>query len=247
MRSRSIKPGDYRGRCATILDVTEAPRRLELPAAGLSREGARTVVEALKAGGLVIYPTDTLYAVGCDARNPEALARLRAAKGREAGKAFPVIAADEDDARRLASHWPEAAARLAAAFWPGPLTLVVPAAADLPAELLAGAAGVAVRVPASSIARALAAGVGPLVSTSANLAGEPPCTTVELALAAFPSADLAIDIGPLDGAPSTIVDLTGDAPRVIREGRVIRAHIETVLADAVHQGRPESGPAHGGV
>lgn len=209
--------------------MTGAPRRLDLPAAGLSREGARTVVEALKAGGLVIYPTDTLYAVGCDARNADALARLRAAKGREVGKAFPVIAADEGDARGLASRWPETAARLAAAFWPGPLTLVVPAAPDLPAELLAGALGVAVRVPASSVARALAAGVGPLVSTSANLAGEPPCVTADLALAAFPDADLAIDIGPLDGAPSTIVDLTGGAPRVVREGRIASGDVMAAL------------------
>lgn len=209
--------------------MTNPPRRLDLPAAGLSREGARTVVEALKAGGVVIYPTDTLYAVGCDARNAGALARLRAAKGREAGKAFPVIAADEDDARRLTSHWPEAAVLLAAAFWPGPLTLVVPAASDLPVELLAGAVGVAVRVPASSIARTLAAGVGPLVSTSANLAGEAPCVTADLALAAFPDADLAVDIGPLDGAPSTIVDLTGDAPRVLREGRVSAGDVMTAL------------------
>lgn len=204
-------------------------KRLELPAAGLTREGARVVTEALGAGGIVIYPTDTLYAVGCVARHPLALARLRAAKGREAGKAFPVIAADEADARGLASHWPDAAAKLAAAFWPGPLTLIVPAADDLPQGLLAGSRGVAVRVPASSVARGLAAGAGVLVSTSANLAGEPPCVTADAALTAFPDAELAVDIGPLDGSPSTIVDLTGEEPRVVREGRIASAEVMAAL------------------
>jgi len=167
------------------------------------------VAARLREGALVIYPTDTLYAIGCRALDGAAVARLREAKGREADKALPVIVADVAQARSLASRWPDEAQRLAGAFWPGPLTLVVPASASLPAELLAGAGTIAVRVPASDVARALARVAGPLVSTSANLAGETPCVTVDLAAAAFPLATLAFDVGPLEGAPSTIVDVTG--------------------------------------
>nr|MBP9948391.1 Sua5/YciO/YrdC/YwlC family protein [Vicinamibacteria bacterium] len=134
--------------------------------------------------------------------------------------------------RSLASRWPETAQRLADAFWPGPLTLVVPAAAHLPAELLAGANTVAMRVPASEVACALARTAGPLVSTSANLAAAPPCLTADQALAAFPAAALVIDVGPLDGAPSTIVDVTDPtgALAILREGRIASERIKSVAA-----------------
>ena len=182
----------------------------------------------LREGALVIYPTDTLYAIGCRALDGEAVTRLREAKGREADKALPVIVADIAQARSLAARWPEEAQRLADAFWPGPLTLVVPAAASLSAELLAGAATIAVRVPASDVARALARLAGPLVSTSANLAGEAPCVTVVEAARAFPLATLAFDVGALHGAPSTIVDVSDTAGGIalLREGRIDPASIE---------------------
>jgi L-threonylcarbamoyladenylate synthase len=142
-----------------------------------------------------------------------------------------VIVADVAQARALAAHWPEEAQRLTDAFWPGPLSVVVPAASTLPSELLAGAGGVAVRVPASDVARALARIAGPLVATSANLAGEAPCVTVDLALIAFPQATMAFDVGPLDGLPSTMVDLTDPARafRILREGRIDRALIDAAL------------------
>lgn len=222
MRSRSIKAGD-----CTILRVEDL-KRYDLRAHGLAPGEEEEVAARLRAGALVIYPTDTLYAIGCRALDGEAVARLREAKGREEDKALPVIVADLAQARALAARWPDRARRLADAFWPGPLTLVVPAAASLPAELLAGAGTIAVRVPGSEVARGLARLVGPLVSTSANLAGAAPCVTVELAAAAFPLATLAFDVGPLDGAPSTIVDLSGPEgePRILREGRVPREAIE---------------------
>jgi tRNA A37 threonylcarbamoyladenosine synthetase subunit TsaC/SUA5/YrdC len=104
--------------------------------------------------------------------------------------------------------------------------------------LLAGSRGVAIRVPALDHARLLAGLAGPLVATSANLAGEAPCRTADLALAAFPQARLVFDIGPLEGAPSTIIDLTGPpgSSRMLREGRVARARVEEVLNEAGHQG-----------
>ncbi len=202
----------------------------DLRTRGLTSEEEGEVAAQLGEGALVIYPTDTLYALGCRALDGRAVMRLRAAKGREADKALSVIVADVAQARSLAAHWSEQAQHFADAFWPGPLTVIVPAAKALPGELLAGAAGVAVRVPASEVARALARLAGPLVATSANLAGEAPCSTVDLAVRAFPQASMAFDVGPLDGAPSTIVDLTDPALafRILREGRIDRTLIERV-------------------
>ena len=225
VRSRSIKGGD-----CTILHVPVL-KRYDLRAETLTKDAEREVAALLLEGALVIYPTDTLYAIGCRALDGQAVQRLRQAKGREKDKALPVIVADVDQAKAIAATWPEAAERLAAAFWPGPLTLVVPAAPSLPPELLSGASTVAVRVPASLVAQALARIAGPLVSTSANLAGEKPCASVDEAAAAFPFATLAFDVGSLSGEPSTIVDVSdssGDV-RVLRVGRVNADAIENAL------------------
>jgi L-threonylcarbamoyladenylate synthase len=182
----------------------------------------------LREGALAIYPTDTLYAAGCCALDEAAVSLLREAKGRDERKPFPVIVADVEQARSLCASWSDTAQRLADAFWPGPMTLVLPASPHLPGALLAGALGVAVRVPACDTARTLARLAGPLVSTSANLAGEAPCTTIDLALSAFPIATLAFDIGPLHGTPSTLVDVTAPTGgfRILREGRIDAATLE---------------------
>ncbi len=197
-------------------------KRYDLRSSELTAEDEREIGRLLREGALIIYPTDTLYAIGCCALDGGAVTRLRAAKKREADKPMPVIAADLSQARSLTSRWPDAAQRLADAFWPGPLTLVLPAADGLPRSLLAGASSVAARVPKSSLARALARLAGPLVATSANIGGEPPGLTLDGAIAAFPEAAVAIDVGPLEGAPSTIVDLSAPDGRVsiLRFGRI---------------------------
>jgi len=225
VRSRSIKGGD-----CTIPGVPDR-KRYNLNTPELAPEQEREAAERLFDGALAIYPTDTLYAVGCRALDEAAVRRLREAKGREALKPLPVIVADIAQARSISGAWPPTAQRLAEVFWPGPLTLLVPAGSNLSRELLAGSASIAMRAPASRIARALARSVGPLVSTSANLAAEPPCRTVDLALAAFPLATLAFDIGPLDGEPSTIVDVSDPSGRLslVRAGRVEVQAIEAAL------------------
>jgi L-threonylcarbamoyladenylate synthase len=205
-------------------------RRFDVRTSGLGAEAEREIGARLLEGALIVYPTDTLYAIGCRAKDGAAVRRLREAKGREAGKPLPVIAADLAQAQSLAASWPRNAQLLADAFWPGPLTLVIPASLSaLPPELLAGATSVAVRVPASELARSLARRAGPLVATSANLAGDAPCVTVDLALAAFPLATLAIDMGPLDGTPSTMVGVGDSGVTLLREGRIDVALIEKVL------------------
>jgi L-threonylcarbamoyladenylate synthase len=176
---------------------------------------------ALAAGGLLIYPTDTLYALGGRALDGAAARAVRAAKGREAGKPLPVIASDLEQARGLCARWTERAGILAGRFWPGPLTLVLPAGATVPGDLTAGSPGLAVRVPALELARALCRAVGPLISTSANRSGEPaPATCSEAVRAVGAWAALALDAGPGRPTASTVVDLTRDPPTLERPGPV---------------------------
>ena len=175
----------------------------------------------LATGGLLIYPTDTFYALGGLASSPRVALRVREAKGRPEGKALPLIVGNLEQAMGLAAIWPPAAERLARRFWPGPLSLVVGARPGLPEPLLGGASSLALRVPGRGLPRRLALAAGPLISTSANRSGEPAPVTCGEAVASVGSlADLALDGGPGKPLPSTIVDLTGPQPRLLRAGVV---------------------------
>jgi L-threonylcarbamoyladenylate synthase len=177
---------------------------------------------ALRLGGIVAYPTDTLYGLAVDPRDPAAVAALFEAKGRPSGQALPLVAADLEQARLAAALTP-LALRLARTFWPGPLTLVVPAAAPLAPGVTAADGTVAIRVPAHDVARALARAAGwPVTATSANRSGEPPASTVEAVLAAVGAhLALVLDAGPAPGGPpSTIVDARGETPTLVRAGAV---------------------------
>lgn len=176
-------------------------------------------VEALIGHALLVYPTETLYALG-GVPTRDVAARVREAKGREGSKPLPLVAADRAQARALCRDWPEVAELLAARFWPGPLTLVLPAHWGLAKEITAGAGSVAVRVPGLALPRALCQQAGPLISTSANLSGAPAHATCAAALAAVGSrAALALDAGPLQGVASTILDVR-QAPRLLRAGAI---------------------------
>ena len=196
-----------------VLDVRGASAEAEAVAV------ARAVA-ALDAGGLLLYPTDTLYAIGGRAVEAAAGRKVRDAKGREA-KALPLIAADLDQVTTLVADLPAAALRLADRFWPGPLTVILASGAIVPDEVTAGTGTVAVRVPALALARRLCQAAGPLISTSANRAGAPPPSTCEEAVAGVgTAAALALDAGPGSRVASTIVDLTGTPPRLVRSGAV---------------------------
>jgi L-threonylcarbamoyladenylate synthase len=189
------------------------------------------VAALVRTGKLVIYPTDTLYALGGRALDADAAAKVRTAKGRDERKPLPLVAGDAGQARGLCAAWPAAAERLATRFWPGPLTLVLRARAEVPAQVTAGTGTVAVRVPGSALARRLCevAG-GALVSTSANRAGAPaPRTCAEAVAGVGAFAALALDGGPGPPRPSTIVDLSGGVPRLLREGPVPWADVLEVL------------------
>lgn len=189
--------------------------------------GTGEVVAALLAGEPVIVPTDTVYGIAVDPSRPGATARLFAVKERPAEVALPVLAADADQAFGLATDVPDVARRLAGAFWPGGLTLVVPRRADLGWDL-GGAddATIGVRVPDHDVPRRLAADVGPLATTSANRHGRPtPETLAEVRGELGGVVAVAVDGGRCAGAPSTVVVCTGDVVRVVREGRIPAADI----------------------
>lgn len=186
--------------------------------------------DALARGGLVVYPTDTLYGLGCLAADGAAFERLEAVKGLPQRRGVSVVFATLDEARAW-SRWTPLADALAAAFLPGPLTLVVDAKGAAPAHLLGEAGTLGVRLVDRPETLALAA-VGPVVSTSANRHGEPAITRVDQARAQFGrDVDAYVDVGPLEGPPSTVVDARGGRPKVIREGSLARAIVEEVDPD----------------
>jgi L-threonylcarbamoyladenylate synthase len=176
----------------------------------------------LRRGGLVAYPTETFYGLGCLALDAAAVARLAAAKGRPDGKPLPLLADRLEAVERVAFLSPRAR-RLAARFWPGPLTLILPARPGLPAEVTAGSGRVGIRVAGGEVARALAAAAGgPLVSTSANLSGAPPpASPGALDPALVARLDGVLDAGATPGGlPSTVVAVEGEALTLVRAGAV---------------------------
>jgi L-threonylcarbamoyladenylate synthase len=199
----------------------EAVRRVNVQVAGPAAAIAAGV-DVLRGGGIVAFPTDTLYGLAVDPRNDEAVRRLFELKGRDAAVAVPLIAANEEQAR-TAGMFGDAELRLAKAFWPGPLTIVVPASPALSRDLLARGTTVAIRVPAHDTARALAEGLGYCVtSTSANRAGGPAVEDpARIDAEILEGIDLLIDDGPSPGGPpSTIVEVTRDGLRLVRAGAV---------------------------
>lgn len=189
-------------------------------------------IAALKAGKLAVFPTETFYALGADPFSATAMTRLFEAKGREPGRLIGLIAADATMALTLAREVPDNARRIADAFWPGPLTLVLPARPGL-AQEIAGPDGVAVRVSPHPVARAIAAGLGhPVTATSANLSGQPPATNLAEARAAFgEKVKVYLEGGRMTAAaPSTVVAVSGNNWKIIREGAISAEQIAAVLA-----------------
>jgi L-threonylcarbamoyladenylate synthase len=190
-------------------------------------------IEALQAGELLDYPTETFYAIGADAFSPTALRRLFDVKRREPGRPIGLIAADSAMAFSLAREIPLDARRLADAFWPGPLTIVLPARDDLAPELT-GSDGVGVRVSPNPVARALSAGIGrPITATSANLSGQAPANTLDQARAALgKKVKVYLEGGKLTAsAPSTVIAVGVDGRwSLIRAGAISERQIAVAMA-----------------
>jgi L-threonylcarbamoyladenylate synthase len=190
-------------------------------------------VTALREGRIVVYPTETFYGLAADPFSELAMERLFAVKGRDAAKTVALIAHDHASAFALASAVPTIAHRLADRFWPGPLTLVLPARNGLHDSLVGPDGGVGVRVSPDPIALALATGFGhPITATSANLAGQSPATKLASARAAFGDrVSVYLDGGELTAAmPSTVVACDHNGWRIIRAGAITADEIAAALA-----------------
>lgn len=201
-----------------------------MPSSGLPPHlvsAIKTAANALTEGGLVIYPTETYYGLGAAVSRPDAVHRLGSLKGRAAGKPMPIIVADEASARSLWREVPAAAEIFMRRFWPGPLTLVLPARSGLPFEL-APSGEVGIRVSSHPVAHALATIAGPVVATSANLSGSSESTVVPQIEAALRQAvQRIVDAGPTPGGlPSTVLGFKGDEPVILREGAIQKALID---------------------
>lgn len=196
--------------------------RILTPDAGSPLEPQLAPAVAAIAGGDVVgFPTETFYGLAADPRSARAVARLFELKGRAASQPIALIAADLDQVERIAGL-SAGARRLARAFWPGPLTLVVPARVPLARAVVSERGLVGVRVSSHPVARALAAAVGhPITATSANISGEPPARTADAVARALPGLPVLIDGGAAPGAaPSTVVELADGRAVLLRAGAV---------------------------
>lgn len=189
-------------------------------------------LETLQKGGVVAFPTDTVYGLGCQVNLPDSIDRLYEIKGRDASKPIAVLLGGIEQLPLVAAGLGETANRLAARFWPGALTLVIAGNPALPKNL-SPQPTIGVRMPDHPFALALLRQAGPLATTSANLSGMPSAVTAQDVLAQLNQrVDLIIDGGHCPGGvPSTVVDCTGADLRVLREGAITRAMLQTVLGD----------------
>ena len=189
---------------------------------------------ALVAGQVIALPTETFYGLAVDAMNREALGGLNRLKGKPDDTPILLLVADRAQVGQVAAGTDGRFDALAERFWPGPLTLVVPAAPDLAAEVSAGSGTVAVRMPGLALPRRLAAGLGrPITGVSANRSGEPPGRRAgEVARTFDDRIEMILDGGPTaGGAASTILSLCGPRPTILRHGLVPRSALEPLVPD----------------
>ena len=198
---------------------------------GDREESVTTTVDAVRRGEVVVIPTDTVYGIGADAFDPEAVAAVLSAKGRGREMPPPVLVPDVRTVDGLARAVPEWARRLVDQLWPGPLTLVLWAQPSLHWDLGDTGGTVALRMPDDEIALEVLRETGPMAVTSANRTGEPAATTVtDAAVQLGPAVSVYLDGGPrATQEPSTIIDCTGEHPVVLRQGAVGRERLEEIL------------------
>lgn len=203
-------------------------------------EGLAAAARAVRAGQLVVLPTDTVYGLGCDAFDGAAVRALLAAKNRGPDMPVPVLVGSWSTIDGLVLGVPRAARDLIEAFWPGALSLVLPHAPSLAWDLGAAKGTVMLRMPLHPVALELLRDVGPMAVSSANISGSPPATTAtEAQLQLGEKVATYLDGGPSgDPVASTILDLTGDQPRVLREGAVTKDELEKVLGHEVLPAQP---------
>lgn len=189
-----------------------------------------SAIATLAAGGAVVIPTDTVYGVAASLEVPGAIDELFALKARERDKPIPVLGHDAASFAAV-GVLDDRAGKLAARFWPGPLTLVVPRAEGFTVDLGDARDTVALRVPDHALAREILRRTGPLGVTSANRSGEPPAATAAAARAALGPDVPIVDAGVCAGSPSTVVGLTTRSLRILRPGSLTLAELEQAIAE----------------
>jgi L-threonylcarbamoyladenylate synthase len=185
-------------------------------------------IASLKRGDVIVFPTETLYGLGADALNPAAVERVFQLKGRNPDTPIPIIVADQAMLKALVEEIPPIARKLMEQFWPGPLTLVLPAAQGVPKQLFNRTRGVGVRISSQPIATQLARELGrPLTATSANPSGRPAAATIEQAHNYFAGeVELFIDGGKLPSKTgSSVVEVIHNRIKIIREGEISAAQL----------------------
>jgi L-threonylcarbamoyladenylate synthase len=188
-------------------------------------------VAIIQEGGVVAFPTDTVYGIGTSAFDDEAVLKLYVVKDRASGQAIPVLISNLDQLENVASEIPSSARRLAKAYWPGPLTLVVAKGSRI-ADSVSSSDTVGVRMPNHEFALSLLSAVGPMAVTSANITGSPSLSMASEVIDVMEGKiDLVIDGGTTPGGvPSTVVDCTGKVPFVLREGPIHQSEIDLFLS-----------------
>ena len=207
-----------------------------------SAEVVRDAAAVLQRGGIVAYLTDTVYGLAVDARLPRAIADLYALKGRSSDKALPLIIGAPEQLPAIAGAVPRCAESLMTAFWPGPLTLVLPPHPNLPVSLLGDTGCVGVRWPDSPLSQGLALGVGgAITASSANRSGAAAAlSAADVKAQLAPDVHLILDAGVANGSQvSTVLDITVEPPRLIRAGRISQEVIESVLGCEIATTRKE--------
>ncbi|MFC1511950.1 L-threonylcarbamoyladenylate synthase [Candidatus Latescibacterota bacterium] len=203
-----------------------------MPDPALLSESITRAVVILRAGGVIVYPTETVYGIGCDPLDQRACERIQDLKGRRETKAMLLVASSRRQVEDMAGPLDPLASALADRFWPGPLTIVLKPAGTLPPHLLGPTGGGGFRVSSDPVSTALARELGrPLVSTSANKTGTQPLVTFEEACAQFERlVDLVLPPAEkLSGVPSTLVDVTSGRLVVIRQGGISHDQLSEVL------------------
>ena len=203
---------------------------------GTSEEDIERAAEIIRQGGLVAFPTETVYGLGTDALNPEAVGKVYAAKGRPSDNPMIVHISSKDDLTRLTFEITEDMKKLADVFWPGPLTMVVPARPVVPKVTTGGLDTVAVRMPSDLTAASLITASGvPIAAPSANLSGKPSPTTARHVIDDLDGRiDAIIEGGDCQvGIESTVVDMTGSVPAVLRPGIITQEQLSSALGKTV--------------
>lgn len=213
--------------------------------ANIDMELIEQAADVIKHGGLVAFPTETVYGLGADTFNGEAVANIFRAKGRPMDNPLISHIADVSELEIFAREIPESAVKLANEFWGGPLTIILKKRNGIPDAVTAGLDTVAVRLPSHSVANALIKlSKTPIAAPSANLSGSPSPTTAQHCIKdLFGRVDMIIDGGSsMIGIESTVVDLTGEVPVVLRPGMISPEDMRNVVGEVIYSGETEGAP-----